>query len=56
MMNLDSNALYKASSIIDSLSNNTVVKRVKKDRGLMERSNAEQKIILEEDNRQVIFG
>lgn len=55
---MNSNKINKAEMIIEGLTNdnNAVVKKVKKDRGLMERSEVEQKIILEEDNRQVIFG
>ncbi len=56
-MALNSNSINKAEMIIEDLSNdNKIVKKIKKDRGLMERSEVEQKIILEEDNRQVIFG
>ena len=57
MGTLNSNNINKAEMIIEDLSdNNKIVKKIKKDRGLMERSEVEQKIILEEDNRQVIFG
>lgn len=53
---INSNAMYKAQSIIDGIGNNSNIKRVKKDRGLMERSEASEKIILEEDNRMIMFG
>ena len=54
---MNSNKINKAEMIIEGLADdNKIIKKVKKDRGLMERSEVEQKIILEEDNRQVIFG
>ena len=53
---LNSNKINEAEQIINGLTDNKVVKKVTKDRGLMERSEVEQNIILEEDNRQVIFG
>lgn len=53
---MNSNSICRAESIINSMANGATIKRVKRDRGLMERSDSEQKIILEEDNRQVIFG
>lgn len=54
----NSNDMAKAANIIDSFNGeNKNVKRVKKDRGLIERTEGkDEKIILVEDNRQVLFG
>ena len=51
---INENKINNAANIIDSMENVTV-KRVKKDNGLLERSQSE-KIILVEDNRQVLLG
>lgn len=56
MDNLNSNKINSASKIVDSMVN-TNVKVVKKDKGLMERDSMDdKKVILTEDNRQVLFG
>lgn len=56
MDNLNSNKINSASQIVDSMVN-TNVKVVKKDKGLMERDSMDdKKVILTEDNRQVLFG
>ena len=56
MSTLNSNSIASAQSIIDELGN-TNVKRIKKDAGLLEREKMnDDKIILTEDNRQVLFG
>ena len=51
---INENKMSNAQNIIDSMSNVTI-KRVRKDNGLLERSETE-KIILAEDNRQVLLG
>jgi hypothetical protein len=51
---INENKINNAENIIDSMGNVTI-KRVKKDNGLLERSQSE-KIILVEDNRQVLLG
>lgn len=51
---INENKINNAENIIDSMKNVTI-KRVKKDNGLLERSQSE-KIILVEDNRQVLLG
>lgn len=54
----NSNDMARANSIINSLDESNVrVKRIKRDNGLIERINKDdEKIILAEDNRQVLFG
>ena len=54
----NSNDMARANSIINSLDDSNVrVKRIKRDNGLIERTNKDdEKIILAEDNRQVLFG
>lgn len=52
---INSNNLERANALIEGVNNAPQVKRVKKDLGLLERTENE-KIILEEDNRQIIFG
>lgn len=53
---VDSNKLEAAQDIVDSLSK-AKVKRVKKDAGLLEKEKFDDsKIILAEDNRQILFG
>ena len=53
----NSNDMAKATSIINSFGDNVKVKRVKKDNGLIERAEySNEKIIIAEDNRRVLFG
>lgn len=55
----NSNTMAEAQSIIDSFVtiDGKKVKRVKNDKGLIEKVNAdENKVILAEDNRQIICG
>lgn len=54
----NSNDMARANSIINSLDDSNVrIKRIKRDNGLIERTNKDdEKIILAEDNRQVLFG
>ena len=58
-MTLNSNNIDRATSLISEI--NTVnpqnVKRIKRENGLLERSDKDnEKIILAEDNRQMLFG
>lgn len=56
MAALNSNNLENAQNIVNSLNRNNV-KFIRKDSGLIERkNNNEEKVILTEDNRQVLFG
>ena len=54
----NSNKLNKAEELINNLTNNnTIVKRVKTEKGLIEKTEASKdKVILVEDNRQIICG
>lgn len=61
MMNtvLNANKLSKAEELVNGLTNNSsvTIKRVKNDRGLIEKTEADKnKVILVEDNRQIICG
>ena len=56
---LNANKLSKAEELVNGLTNNSNVsiKRVKNDRGLIEKTESDKnKIILVEDNRQIICG
>ena len=56
---LNTNNLSKAEELVNSLTNNnnTIVKRVKNEKGLIEKTEADKnKVILVEDNRQIICG
>lgn len=53
---INSNSMNSAQSIIDCIGN-CKVKRVKADKGLIEREKLDDdKIILAEDNRQILLG
>jgi hypothetical protein len=55
----NSNDMAKAATLIDSInqSKGAKVKYIKKEQGLIERTeDRKDKIILAEDNRQIIFG
>jgi hypothetical protein len=53
---MDSNNMENAQELIGKL-NSQKVKFVKKDKGLIERDTVkDEKIILTEDNRQILFG
>lgn len=55
-MDINANNIENAQDIINKL-NSQKVKYVKKDKGLIERSELkDEKIILTEDNRQILFG
>ena len=51
---INENKINNAQNILNSMSN-VQIKRVRRDNGLLERSESE-KIILAEDNRQVLLG
>lgn len=55
---LNSNNMSQAESLINEINEkNGNVKIIRKERGLMERDNSkEDKVILTEDNRQILFG
>lgn len=52
------NKIDKAQELISGLNlpKNVEVKRVKRDKGLIERTDKNNKIIIVEDNRQIICG
>ena len=55
----NANKLSKAEELVNGLTNNSnvTIKRVKNDRGLIEKTESDKnKIILVEDNRQIICG
>lgn len=55
-MELNTNNIENAQDIINKL-NSQKVKYVKKDKGLIERNTLkDEKVILTEDNRQILFG
>lgn len=58
MKTLNSNNMSQAESLINEINGkNGNVKIIRKERGLMERdSSKEDKVILTEDNRQILFG
>lgn len=52
---LNENNINKAQNIVDMLTNaDTNIVRVKNDKGLIERTEVNKKVILVEDNRQII--
>jgi hypothetical protein len=54
---LNSNKLNKANELINNLENNVIIKKVKTEKGLIEKTEmGKEKIILVEDNRQIICG
>lgn len=57
---LNENNVVKAEELVNNLVNTkdtSNVKRIKRERGLIERTNADNnKVILVEDNRQIICG
>lgn len=54
---LNENKFSNAQSLLDSIGGAAKVKRIRKEAGLIERTQLEdEKIILTEDNRQVLFG
>lgn len=56
---LNANKLSKAEELVNGLTNNSnvTIKRVKNDRDLIEKTESDKnKIILVEDNRQIICG
>ena len=55
METVNANKIFKAEEIANNLSNKNI-KYIRKDKGLMEREENENKIILAEDNRQILLG
>ena len=55
MATVNGNNISNAQNIINGMSEKKV-KVVKADKGLIERKDLEDKVILVEDNRQVLFG
>ena len=55
-MEINANNRNEANEIIDSLKGKKKVVRAKNDSGLMERTECCEKVILMEDNRQLILG
>lgn len=53
---MNANLMNSAEHLIESINEEQRVKFVKRDRGLLERTENEEKIILTEDNRQVLLG
>lgn len=56
---LNANKLSKAEELVNGLTNNSnvTIKRIKNDKGLIEKTESDKnKIILVEDNRQIICG
>ena len=54
---MNANVLNNAQSIIESINGERKnVKFIKRERGLMERQEMEEKVILTEDNRQILLG
>ena len=52
---LNENNINKAQNLVDMLTNaDTNIVRVKNDKGLIERTEVNKKVILVEDNRQII--
>ena len=54
---LNENKFANAQNLLNSIGGAAKVKRIRKEAGLIERAELEnEKIILTEDNRQVLFG
>ena len=57
MIMLNENNFANAQALLSSIGGDKKVKRIRKEAGLIERTQLEnEKIILTEDNRQVLFG
>lgn len=53
---MDAQILEQANALVNDITNNKV-KVLRKERGLLEKKeNDDEKIILAEDNRQILFG
>lgn len=53
----DANNIEKAQELVGKLDSKKNVKYIKKDKGLIERNTIkDDKVILTEDNRQILFG
>ena len=53
---MNANLMNNAECLIESINEEAKVKIVKRDRGVLERTENQEKIILTEDNRQVLLG
>ena len=53
---LNENNFASAQSLLDGIGARPNVKRVRREAGLIERKQDDEKVILMEDNRQVLFG
>lgn len=54
---LNENSFANAQSLLNGIGGEKKIKRIRKEAGLIERTQLEdEKIILTEDNRQVLFG
>lgn len=53
---LNENNFANAQNLLNSLGGDKKIKRIRKEAGLIERAQSDEKIILTEDNRQVLFG
>ena len=53
---MNANLMNTAEHLIESINEEQRVKFIRKERGLLERTENEDKIILTEDNRQVLLG
>lgn len=53
---MNANDMMTAQNLINSINENVEVKVIKKDRGLLERKETEEQVILTEDNRRVLLG
>lgn len=53
---LNENVFHNAETLLDGMGAPKKIKRIRKEAGLLERQESEEKIILTEDNRQVLFG
>ena len=56
MIMLNENNFANAQSLLSGIGGDKKVKRIRKEAGLIERTQSDEKIILTEDNRQVLFG
>ena len=53
---MNANQINNAEVLINSINEQQQVKYLKKDKGLLERTENEEKVILTEDNRQILLG
>lgn len=53
---MNANMINNAEILINDINSTKNVKVVKKDKGLLEKKNSEETIIITEDNRRVLLG